>query len=102
MAISVKIALELHFTPPDASRFVPMDFRQADRTVLELDSSHALAFAPLGATVPPAEPRDLPNRGTGGNRLNVSDTAQDPEVHGGTVSESAREVKPPRDYIIRG
>ena len=84
-AILVKITLDLDFALTYACRLVPMQFRKADSPIRQLNLSNSLAFPPARPPITSSEPRSLPDARTDGNRLDISDSAKDSEVHRLTV-----------------
>ena len=59
-----------------------MEFGGADRMVAELYPGDSLSFPPTAPTVASAKARDLTNRSADGDSLDISDSPENPKVHG--------------------
>ena len=93
--MSVEKPLELEFAPANPCRFVPVDFGQAHGAIAEFYPSYTLPLPPACASIVPPKPGNFTYPGTGGNCFDVSDSTENPEVHGLRVLGVTRKVKPP-------
>lgn len=77
----VEDALDLEIFPSDAVSFIPVYLGWKDFAVLQPDRRNALALSPAPAAIELAQTRNLSNRRTGRECLDMRDLAEDLEVH---------------------
>jgi hypothetical protein len=70
-----------------------MNLGDVHRAIVQLYSSDSLPFSPPCTTVTPTQTADLANRGADGNRLDVGDLTQNPEMHRLRVPALGSKVK---------
>ena len=77
----VEVPFELEFASSNPGRFVPMDLSKAHRAILECYSGDSFPFPPTGPPIVSAQAGDLANGGANGNCFDISDRAENSEVH---------------------
>jgi hypothetical protein len=92
MALSQKV-LDLEFLLADASSFVPVNLREADRSILKTNRGYPLALSPSATPIQLSESSYLPYSGAYGERLDLRDVADDREVHAAFCIISATRVR---------
>ncbi len=83
--MSVKITLDLEFALPYARCFIPVQLGKANNSVRKFDLGTSLSLSPTSAAIAPPQPRELPNACASGDRLDIGDWSDNPEIHALTV-----------------
>jgi hypothetical protein len=80
IALSLQISFDLHPTPADAVRFVPVNLGFGKRTIRKEDRSKALQFSPSPITEAFFQMAKITDAVTDGDRLNLPDSTDQLEI----------------------
>jgi hypothetical protein len=72
-----------------------MNFSQANNSARKLYLGPPFALPPAPAAIEPAQPRQLTNCGSGGNRFDIREIAADSEIHALRIGSHPETRNPP-------